>query len=211
MPDREQALRQYRRRAPGYDRGLNSRVVSGVRRRAVERLELERGAVVLDVACGTGLNFAAIQRAVGPGGRLIGVELSPEMLGVARARVEASGWRNVELLQSAVEEADMPVADAALFSYTHDVLRSPLAVQRVLHAVRPGARVVAAGLKAMPWGGPLNAVLRWIAGGYVTTFDGFDEPWDRLAAGLSGLRVEKMMLGSAYLVSGQNARTSRGS
>jgi len=145
---------------------------------------------------------AAIQRAVGPGGRLIGVDLSPEMLDVAHARVETAGWRNVELLQAAIEEADLPAADAALFSYTHDVLRSPQAVQRVLDAVRSGARVVAAGLKAMPWGGPVNAVLRRIARGYVTTFDGFDEPWDRLAAGLTGVRVETMMLGSAYVVSG---------
>jgi ubiquinone/menaquinone biosynthesis C-methylase UbiE len=202
MPEREQALRQYRRRAAGYDRGFSSRAVARVRRRALERLELTRGAVVLDVACGTGVNFAAIQRAVGPGGRLIGVDLSPEMLGVAHARVETAGWRNVELLQSAIEEADLPAADAALFSYTHDVLRSPQAVQRVLDAVRSGARVVAAGLKAMPWGGPANAVLRRIARGYVTTFDGFDEPWDQLAAGLTGVRVENMMLGSAYVVSG---------
>jgi SAM-dependent methyltransferase len=202
MPDRAQALRQYQRRAAGYDRGFSSRAVARVRRRAVERLELTRGAVVLDVACGTGVNFAAVQRAVGPGGRLIGVDLSPEMLDVARARVETVGWRNVELLQSAIEEADLPAADAALFSYTHDVLRSPEAVQRVVDAVRPGNRVVAAGLKAMPWGGPVNAVLRRIARGYVTTFDGFDEPWDRLAAGLSGVRVEAMVLGSAYVVSG---------
>jgi SAM-dependent methyltransferase len=202
MPDRAQALRQYRRRAAGYDRGFNSRAVARVRRRALERLELTRGAVVLDLACGTGVNFAGIQRAVGPGGRLVGVDLSPEMLEVARARVETSGWRNVELVQSAVEEADLPAADAALFSYTHDVLRSPKAVQRVLDAVRPGARVVAAGLKGMPWGGPVNAVLRRIARGYVTTFDGFYEPWDRLTAGLSDVRVEAMMLGSAYVVSG---------
>jgi ubiquinone/menaquinone biosynthesis C-methylase UbiE len=203
MPDRAQALRQYRRRAAGYDRGWSSRAVARVRRRALERLDLTRGAVVLDVACGTGVNFTAIQRAVGPGGRLIGVELSPEMLDVARARVETAGWRNVELIQAAVEEADLPAADAALLSYTHDVLRSPDALQRVLDAVRPGGRVVAAGLKAMPWGGPVNAGLRRIARGYVTTFDGFDEPWDRLAAGLSGVRVEAMMLGSAFVVSGR--------
>lgn len=203
MPDRAQALRQYRRRAAGYDRGWSSRAVARVRRRALERLDLTRGAVVLDVACGTGVNFPAIQRAIGPGGRLMGVDLSPEMLDVARARVETAGWRNVELIQAAVEEANLPAADAALLSYTHDVLRSPEALQRVLDAMRPGARVVAAGLKAMPWGGPVNAVLRRIARGYVTTFDGFDEPWDRLAAGLSGVRVEAMMLGSAFVVSGR--------
>ena len=48
----------------------------------------------------------------------------------------------------------------------------------------------------------MNTVLRRIARSYVTTFDGFDEPWDRLTARLSDVRVEAMMLGSAYVVSG---------
>jgi len=35
--------------------------------------------VVLDLACGTGLNFPALERAVGPAGRIIGIDLSADV------------------------------------------------------------------------------------------------------------------------------------
>ena len=41
------------------------------------RLELMPGAVVLDFGCGTGLNFAALEDQIGPGGGVIGIDLSP--------------------------------------------------------------------------------------------------------------------------------------
>src|SRR4030081_1282655 len=47
------------------------------RRQAVTRLAPSSGEVILDVGCGTGLNFAAIEDAIGPSGRLIGVEVKP--------------------------------------------------------------------------------------------------------------------------------------
>jgi ubiquinone/menaquinone biosynthesis C-methylase UbiE len=49
-------------------------------RRAVDRLAPEPGQSVLDVGCGTGLSFELIEEGIGPAGRLVGVELSPEML-----------------------------------------------------------------------------------------------------------------------------------
>ena len=42
------------------------------------------GDAVLDVACGTGLSFPLLEEAIGPAGRLVGVELSPEMAAIAR-------------------------------------------------------------------------------------------------------------------------------
>jgi len=42
-------------------------------------------------------------------------------------------------------------ADAALFHFTHDILRMPAAMDNVLRHLKPGARVVAAGLK---WAAP---------------------------------------------------------
>ena len=84
------------------------------------------GEVILDVGCGTGLNFAAIEEGIGPQGRLIGIEPCPEMLALARERVEDSGWRNVTLVAAAAEDAAVPAtADGALFCGVHDVMRSP--------------------------------------------------------------------------------------
>src|SRR5688500_9556297 len=130
-PDRERALEQYRHAAHNYDRHMW--FARGTHREAVERLELRPGQVVVDVACGTGLNFEQIQARIGPGGQLIGLDLSPEMLAIAHDRVDRAGWENVTLIESAAEDAQLPRApDALLFAFTHDVLRSPAALDNLL-------------------------------------------------------------------------------
>src|SRR5215218_6816860 len=114
----------YRGLAAGYDR--STAWLEPYRHRAVSQLRLRPGDVVVDVGCGTGLSFEPIQAAIGPGGRLIGIEPSPEMLAIARARVEEAGWDNVTLLEAGAEEAViLGPADAALFAFTHDVAQSP--------------------------------------------------------------------------------------
>jgi trans-aconitate methyltransferase len=138
---------------------------------AVERLELMPGETVIDVACGTGLNFPLIEDSIGPTGRIIGIDLSPEMLAQARERVVSSGWENVALIEAAVEEAKIDaVADAALFSFTHDVLQSPRAMANVVAHLTPGARVASVGAKlAAGWNLPVNLVVRRAARPYIST------------------------------------------
>lgn len=139
-PSSERALEQYRRAAPRYDRHM--RRFARWQRLAVERLELQPDQTVLDVACGTGLTFPSLEARVGPGGKIVGIDLSPEMLARAQKRVDAQGWDNVALIEASVEEAEFASpADAALFSFTHDVLQSPLAVANVVAHLTPGARV----------------------------------------------------------------------
>jgi demethylmenaquinone methyltransferase/2-methoxy-6-polyprenyl-1,4-benzoquinol methylase len=124
----------------------------GLRRRTVARLALQPDQTVLDVACGTGLSFPLLHQGVGETGRIIGVELSPDMLAIARERCVREGWRNVTLIESAMESADIPgPVDAILFNFTHDVLRSPAALARIFAAARPGTRVAVAGMKLAPW------------------------------------------------------------
>jgi ubiquinone/menaquinone biosynthesis C-methylase UbiE len=177
-----------------------------VRRRAVGWLELREGQTVLDVACGTGLNFAALGARVGEKGRIIGVELSPEMAAIARERTRAAGWENVELVQSAVEDAVLPAgADAALFSFSHDVLRSGKALERVVAALRSGARVVAAGVMN-PWLPTRvgRALARRAARRFVTTMDGLERPWSLLGDQVNVEEVARPMAyaGAIYLVRG---------
>jgi ubiquinone/menaquinone biosynthesis C-methylase UbiE len=202
-PDRRRAIEQYRGAAAGYDRHMW--FARGTHREAVARLDLQPGQVVVDVACGTGLNFEGIEKGIGPGGRLIGVDLSPEMLALARERVEARGWRNVTLVEAAAEDAELPAApDALLFAFAHDVLRSPAALDSLLGAARPGARVVAAGGKWPPrWAVPVHAYVRLQAPRYVTTMEGFDRPWTLLAERVRGLEVRARSLGGAYVAWGE--------
>lgn len=202
-PDRHAALALYRRRAPVYD--LELALFEPLRAEAIARLAPRPGDTVLDVACGTGLSFAGLRRAVGPRGRVIGLEQSPEMVAQARRRIARARWRNVDLLCAPAEAAPLSgQADAALFHLSHDVLQHADAVAHLMRHLKPGAPVVACGLK---WAGglmrPAN-LLVWVAARHsVTDFASLGAPWRLLAPHLDGLTVGDRWLGAVYLAHGR--------
>lgn len=118
-----------------------------------------------------------------------------------RQRVERHGWQNVTLVRAAIEEAALDgQADGAPFSFTHDVLQSPAALDNVLGHLRPGARVVAVGASSPArWLVPLarRAVAR-----YITTMTALDRPWALLVPRLEAAKIERAALGAIYIVSG---------
>jgi SAM-dependent methyltransferase len=201
-PDRQAALAQYRRRAGIYDFELA--LFEPVRRRAIDLLAPRQGEVVLDVGCGTGLSFELLERGVGAAGRIVGIEQSPEMIERARERVQRQRWRNVSLICAPAETAGIPTrADAALLHFTHDILQRPEAVANVLRHLKPGARVVASGLKWAPaWLWPVNLAVLPAALHSVTSLEGLDKPWAGLAAALPGLAVRSSLLGGVFVASG---------
>ena len=205
-PDRDAALEQYRRRAGVYDRELA--ILEPIRHLAISRLELRPGDVVFDVGCGTGLSLPILRQGVGPKGRIVGIEQSPEMFEQARRRVARARWSRVTLMCSPVEDADLRVrADAALFHFTHDILRRPEAFANVLGHLKPGARVVASGLKwAAPWLlRPVNWLVLPAALRSVSSLDGLDRPWQLLQEQLGPMDVESRLLGGAFIAHGVRA------
>ncbi len=205
-PDRETALEQYRRRAGVYD--LELAFFEPIRRRAIASLGLRPGEVVLDVGCGTGLSLALLRQGVGPRGRVVGIEQSPEMIEQARRRVTRARWSRVTLIRSPVESADIPFrADAALFHFTHDILRRPESIANVLSRLKPGGRVVASGLKwvapGLTWA--VNLLVLPAALRSVTSLDGMDQPWRLLRDQLGQMSVEIVLLGGAYIARGVRA------
>jgi SAM-dependent methyltransferase len=58
---------------------------------------LPAGATVLDVGCGAGTDLLLAARRIGPGGRAIGVDMTAEMRGMARAGAAAGGLANVDV------------------------------------------------------------------------------------------------------------------
>ncbi len=201
-PDRLSALAQYERHAPCYD--AETDWVAADRRRVVELLGLRPGETVIDVGCGTGLCFPLLVAGVGPTGRVVGIEQSIDMLGRAKERIDESMWDNVDLVLGAVEDVHIPVvADAALFSFTHDVLRTEAAVENVLAHLRPGGRVAAVGPMWAPWWAPgLNLLIWYVTSDFVTTFEGFSEPWSHLVRLVPGLSVERQELLGRYFAWG---------
>lgn len=197
------ALAQYRRRASVYDAELA--LFEPVRQRAIAQLGLQAGDTVIDAGCGTGLSLRALRAAVGASGHVIGIEQCPEMLAQARSGVARQGWRNVTLIEASVEDAALTLqADAALFHFTHDILRAPAAVSNVMQALRPGAGVVACGLKwAAPWAWPVNLFVFGAALHSVTSLDGLAEPWSLLRAPVGALVVESAMAGAVFIAHGR--------
>lgn len=112
--------RLYARLAGFYDSGMWLYRLFGIRvdayrRMAVDSLDLRSGDTVVDLGCGTGLNLPLLYQAVGASGRIVGVDLTGEMLDQARRRADANGWRNVELVQSDMAGYSIPAdADAVL-------------------------------------------------------------------------------------------------
>ena len=91
--------------APRYDlvnRIMTFRMDVGWRKRAVRRLGLASGSVILDLACGTGFVAQLAATRVGPGGRVVGVDVNPLMAAEAR-RVTG-----LQIIESSAEATGLP-------------------------------------------------------------------------------------------------------
>ena len=199
----QDSLEHYGGLADHYDQA--TQLINGVRQRAVAALKLQPGETVLDAGCGTGYCFESIQRAIGPAGKLIGFEPSPQMLAQAERRVREHGWTNTSLQQAEGERAALPLTpDAVLFSYTHDMIRASKTLEKLFGQCAPGARVAATGTKLFAaWFVPGNWWLRLRHRGYITDFDGLDAPWSILAGYLDDFHLEAGALAQHYVATGR--------
>jgi SAM-dependent methyltransferase len=76
--------------------------------RLVERAQLAPGVTVLDVAAGRGAVMFPAAKRVGPHGRVIGIDISADMLRETAREMEGAPWQNVELQQMDAEQLQFP-------------------------------------------------------------------------------------------------------
>ena len=103
--------------------------------RAVRELKLQPGMVVADFGAGSGYYTERLARAVGPNGKVLAVDLQPEMLQLVGARMKRLGLTNVELVRNTEDDPRLPAGavDLILMVDVYHELASP---QRVLRAMK---------------------------------------------------------------------------
>jgi ubiquinone/menaquinone biosynthesis C-methylase UbiE len=214
-PTRERLLKVYRKKAKHYD--ITSRLYPAPgypqraqRLRAVQALDLHPGDSVIDIACGTGLNFPLIEQVIGPEGRIVGVDLTDAMLTQAQDRIDTNGWSNISLVQADAVDFDFPTEVDAILS-TYALTQVPGCAQVITHgaaALPEGGRCVVLDLKV-----PDNTP-RWLTQlgtATVRPFASIDEwtmrrPWETIRAAmqkeLTDVSFTELFFGTAFLAAG---------
>lgn len=212
MLDRDELTSLYRRRAHRYDVTANLYYLIGFpetayRQAAVRALDLRPGDTVVEIGCGTGRNFAGIEQAIGPAGRLVGVDLTDAMLERARERVRREGWGNVDLVHQDAAAFRFPPGTAGVLSTFALTLVPGFdgVIGAAATALTSGRRMVVLDLKRPPRV-PTAAVhlLTWLTRPFGVTLDLADRhPWESMARHLRLVSFEELYFGFAYLAVGE--------
>ena len=154
------------------------------RRRAVEMLKLRSDSQVLEVGCGTGLNFSHVLDRLDPSsGRLMGLDFSQAMLARAERRVARHAWPNVELLHAdAVNMSLGRTFDGILVAYSISMIPDwAAALRRAFDHLKVGGRMVVIDFGGFAGWGPLGPLMRgWLKLNHVQIQDHYIEEMRRI-------------------------------
>ena len=219
---RERLIETYRKKAKHYD--VTSRLYPAPgypqraqRLQAVRALGLRPGDTVVDMACGTGLNFRLLEKVVGPGGRIVGVDLTDAMLARAQDRIQTNGWSNVSLVQADAAGFDFPAGVNAILS-TYAMTQVPECAEVIAHgakALSGGGRWAVLDLKVP---GNTPGWLAQLGTAIVRPFASIDEwimrrPWEAIRAAmqeeLADFSWTELFFGTAFLAAGSRGRSEK--
>ncbi|MGP3968741.1 arsenite methyltransferase [Streptomyces sp. 6N223] len=106
--------------------------------------ELREGERVLDLGSGGGIDVLLSARRVGPTGRAYGLDMTEEMLALARTNAEKAGAENVEFLKGTIEAVPLPAGtiDVVISNCVINLsVDKPAVFAEVFRVLRPGGRV----------------------------------------------------------------------
>jgi len=119
---------------------LSVGIDGGWRRRAARATGLAAGGSALDVACGSGKLTAELARTAGQGGRVVGLDFSPEMLAIARHDHPGIEFLEGDALNLPFDDATF---DAATIAFGLRNLSEPVrGLREMLRVIKPGGRAV---------------------------------------------------------------------
>jgi ubiquinone/menaquinone biosynthesis C-methylase UbiE len=202
----------YRRRAGAYDFSANLYYLIGFRetryrKTAISGLNLKPGDTVVEIGCGTGLNFTYLLRTIGRTGRLIGVDLTDSMLEKAADRVKKQGWKNVNLIRSDAAAYVFPQnINGVLSTFAITLVPEYQAViEKSSQALADGGRLVVLDFK-LPENWP-----RWLVRIFVMLTKPFGvsldladrRPWETMEKCFSRVTVSEIYGGLVYIAVGE--------
>jgi arsenite methyltransferase len=161
----------------------------------LQHLELAEGETVVDLGSGAGIDALIAARAVGPRGRVIGVDMTPEMLEAARGNAARAGVEHVEFREGRLEH--LPVDDATVDAVTSNcvinlVPDKAAVFAEIARVLRPGGRLVVSDIVL---DGELPAIVRDNVMAYVGCVSGAERRevyFEKLAAaGLGDVKILK--------------------
>ena len=143
---KEEAKQAYDRISKSYDYtlGLLGRKYSEM---ALERLSVVEGETVLEIGFGTGHCLNLIAKLIGPGGKVYGIDISPEMIEKTKKRLEKGGLANrAELCcgDATCLPFNESAFDAVFTSFTLEVFDTPeipRALAQIKKVLKPGGRL----------------------------------------------------------------------
>lgn len=175
----------------------------------MDALCLNPGDTVIDIGCGTGLNFPIILDRIGSEGKVIGVDLSDAMLAEAQKKIETNRWMNIALHCEDAARFTFPREIHAVLS-TFALILVPgceVVVSNAYGALSPDGRIA---ILDMAW--PLNLPLWWrhvlfFLKSYGLTAENLrKKPWEKIqttmASHVENYELKRFWYGFFYLASG---------
>jgi demethylmenaquinone methyltransferase/2-methoxy-6-polyprenyl-1,4-benzoquinol methylase len=177
------------------------------RQKAVDALQLAKGDRVVEIGCGTGRNFALVERAIGPGGALFAVDISETILARARNRAARHGWSNIEFVQSDAATYQFPArVDGVLSTYALVVVPEyDCVIEKACEALKEGKRCVILDQK-LPSGpaSRLVPLLDLLSRPFAYSgIVGERRLWESVRRHAGNVRVEEFYFGFVYLAVGE--------
>lgn len=212
--DKKSLIELYQKRAKYYDISANLYYLLGVRefayrRIAVEALKLDRGDTVVELGCGTGLNFRLLRDRVGPEGKIVSVDLNADMLSSANQRIERHKWTNIDLIECDAVAYDFPErVDGIISTFAITLIAEfDKIIKNGANALSHGKRLVVLDFK-MPDNWPIWLIKFFII---ITQLFGVAldladrHPWESIDQCLDLVELRKKYFGGIYIAAGEKA------